>query len=186
MGKIGEWLTRNATLTIVLPAPASTKNQGEVVMGEKVTGVWTRKPELVWTDRQAACVVYAIISRHPYSIGTIKDFPDEYAATFGADELKVLQDSLQGGKYNMVMSPNEDWVKGDKVYIPPAPKVDPTLREGMKWLTTPFGKVQVPAGQTTANIPTAVAEMSDEMKREMSSIVFEAVTAALKVWAASQ
>jgi len=151
-------------------------------MGVKMTGIWTRKPDMEFADIQAMQRAYSLICRHPYTIASTPEFADEYAAIFGADELQVLKDSLRGTQYSMVMSPNEEWVKGTKTYVPPAPKPERVLLPGNKWIDTSYGKVQVPKGQVTDGVPAAVSELSDEVKRELSSIVYEAVTAALKVW----
>jgi hypothetical protein len=149
-------------------------------MGVKMTGVWTRKPELEFADKQVANNVYSLISRHPYTIATIDVFAKEYAAIFGDGELVILKASLRGGLFDLVMSPTEGWVKGNKVWIPPAPKEEPVLKPGNVWIQGPFGKTQVPEG--TQHPQVIVTGFSDEAKQQLGAEVYEHVLLALNAW----
>ena len=146
-------------------------------MSVKMTGVWTRKPEIEFVDKLSMNAAWSLISKHPYTIATIDDFSKEYAAIFGADELTILKASLTGGKFDMIMSPNENWVKGEKVWIPPAPKEEPILKEGYEWVQTPFGKTQQPIHKE--------AGFNSQQKDDLGSIVYDHVLEALRIWSKS-
>jgi hypothetical protein len=162
-----DWLYPNSKTPTPIKVPAKEKAM-------KVTGVWTRKPEMEFPDKQVVNVVWTLVSRHPYTIGTIDAFSREYAAIFGEGEIANLKASLVGGKFNMVMSPNENWVKGDKVWIAPEPKEDSVLKEGYEWVQTPFGKTQQPIRPSVG--------FNAAQKDELGAIVYEHVLEALRTW----
>lgn len=151
-------------------------------MGVKMTGVWTRKLEMEFADKQTANNVYSLISRHPYTIATIEVFAKEYAAIFGDGELVILKASLRGSQFDMVMSPTEGWVKGNKVYVPPAPKEEPVLKPGYHWRQTSFGIDQVPDGPAAPLQHVIVDGFSDDAKQQLGAEVYEHVLLALKAW----
>lgn len=147
-----------------------------------VTGVWERK-HIERPDQQTVERVKALIGRHPYTICNAPELAAEYAELYTQDELQVLKASLPTRRYNMVQSYTKEWVQ-DGVWVPPAAKPDEQLKPGYQWQDTPFGRRQVPVGQATVQPQAAVAELTDGIRAELSAIVYEAVSQALKAWSA--
>jgi hypothetical protein len=148
----------------------------------KLKGVWTRRPDMEFADKQGVNAAYALISRHPYTISTIDEFSKEYAAIFGEYELAVLRASCTGGKFNMVASCNQAWVLGG-IWVAPDPKPEPVLLPGNEWKQTPFGKVQGPIVTSASSPNSTVTALSPVVKAELSAMIFAAVTDALETWA---
>ena len=148
----------------------------------KLTGVWTRKPDLEFADAATVNRARALVSNHPWSIVNTAFNAAEYGALFGQDELDVLRKSSVGARYNLVASATQKWVLGG-VWVPLPPKAEEVLKDGYVWQDTPFGRRQILAGQATTVPPAAVAELSPAIKEELASIVFQSVTDALESWA---
>ena len=148
----------------------------------KLTGVWSRKPDLDFADVETVNRARVAVSNHPWSIVNGLYVAAEYEALFGSEEMAVLRKSAVGAKYNMVASATQKWCLGG-VWVPLPPKVEEVLKDGYVWQDTPFGRRQVPAGQATVAPPAAVTELSATVKQELAAIVFESVTDALEAWA---
>ena len=148
----------------------------------KLTGVWTRKPELEFADVATVNRARVLVGNHPYSVCNLNYLAAEYGALFGADELEVLRKSSVGARYNLVASATQKWVLGG-VWVPLPPKAEEVLKDGYVWQDTPFGRRQVLAGQATTVPPAAVAELSPDIRQEIAAIVFQSVTDALESWA---
>jgi hypothetical protein len=152
-----------------------------------IYGVYKRK-DIQFADQQAVERCKSLIGRHPWTIANTEEFATEYAQIFGVDELAILKASCSGGKFNMVISTNSDWVVGG-TFVAYPPKAEEVLKPGYKWVNTPFsatGRTQVPEGQATANAPVAITELSENIEKQIAGIVFDSVTAALKAWASTE
>jgi len=172
-----DWLYPNSKTPTPIKVPAKEK-----AMGIKLTGVWTRKPEMEFADVATVNRARAVVSNHPWSIVNGNYMAAEYGALFGTDELEVLRKSSVGAHYNLVASATQKWVLGG-TWAPLPPKPEEVLQPGNVWLDTSFGRKQVPADQATTVPPAAVAELSPAIKQELASIVFQSVTDALEAWA---
>jgi len=170
-----DWLYPNSKTPTPIKVPAKEKAM-------KLTGVWTRKPELEFADIATVNRARVLVGNHPYSVCNLNYLAAEYGALFGADELEVLRKSSVGARYNMVASATQKWVLGG-VWVPLPPKAEEVLKDGYVWQDTPFGRRQILAGQATTVPPAAVAELSPAIKEELASIVFQSVTDALESWA---
>lgn len=146
-----------------------------------LTGVWERK-HIDFADQQAVERVKLIISKHPWTICTTTEFAAEYSQLFGADELDRLKTSL-GKRPDMAASYTKEWVQGG-TWVPPAAKPEEQLKPGYVWQDTPFGRRQIPASQATVQPQAAVAELTSDIKQELSAIVYGAVSQALRAWSA--
>jgi len=88
-------------------------------MGVKMTGVWTRKPDLEFADTQAMqeASFLAKFIANPFSIKTTPKLKAHYLEIYGADEEANLNAN------NMVQCSDERYVKGG-IWVP-TPKVTP-------------------------------------------------------------
>ena len=170
-----DWLYPNSRTPTPIKVPAKEKAM-------KLTGVWTRKPDLEFADAATVNRARALVSNHPWSIVNTAFNAAEYGALFGQDELDVLRKSSVGARYNLVASATQKWVLGG-VWVPLPPKAEEVLKDGYVWQDTPFGRRQILAGQATTVPPAAVAELSPAIKEELASIVFQSVTDAFESWA---
>ena len=170
-----DWLYPNSKTPTPIKVPAKEKAM-------KLTGVWTRKPDLEFADAATVNRARALVSNHPWSIVNTAFNAAEYGALFGQDELDVLRKSSVGARYNLVASATQKWVLGG-VWVPLPPKAEEVLKDGYVWQDTPFGRRQILAGQATTVPPAAVAELSPDIRQEIAAIVFQSVTDALESWA---
>ena len=161
--------------------PLNQKGQKRGISTVKMTGIYTRKPDVEFADLPTISKVKALLSNHPWSIANTATLMQEYANYFGVDELEVLKKSCTGSKFNMVSSPVQKWVLNG-VWVPEPPKPEEVLQPGMEWQVWGTERRQVPIGSTTMHPATAIAEISADTQKQLAAIVFDAVTDALEAW----